>query len=85
MQQIDAVSLTESQKLHDSQIDERDFLKVQSKLFGVGLDLRLQFIHVLPLKTADQSDRCFAMRRMLFNFQGWSQEKRCKPAANPTV
>jgi hypothetical protein len=40
---------------------------------------------VLPLKAADQADRCFAMRRMLFNFQDWSQEERCKPAANSTA
>jgi hypothetical protein len=70
VQQIDALSLTESQKLHYTQIDERDFLKVQSKLFAVALDLLLQFINVLPLKAADQTNRCFAMRRMLFNFQG---------------
>ena len=70
MQQIDALSLTQSQKLHYTQIDERDFLKVQSKLFAVALDLLLQFINVLPLKAADQTNRCFALRRMLFNFQG---------------
>ena len=85
MQQIDAVGLTESQKLHYTQIDERDFLKVQSKLFAVALDLFFQFVKVLPLKAADQADRCFAMRRVFFNFQGWSQEKRCKPAANLTA
>jgi hypothetical protein len=70
MQQIDALGLAETQKLHYTQIDERDFLKVQSELFAVALDLLLQFINVLPLKAADQTDRCFAMRRMLFNFQG---------------
>jgi hypothetical protein len=85
VKQIDAFGLTKSQKLHYTQIDERDFLKVQSKLFAVALDLLFQFVNVLPLKAADQADRCFAMRRMLFNFQGWSHEKRCKPAANPTA
>jgi hypothetical protein len=70
MQQIDPVGLTESQKLHYTQIHERDFLKVQRKLFTVALDLLLQFVNVLPLEAADQTDRCFAMRIMLFNFQG---------------
>lgn len=70
MQQIDAFGLAQSQKLHYTQIHERDFLKVQSKLFAVALDLLLQFINVFPLKVADQTDRCFAMRKMLFNFQG---------------
>ena len=70
MQQIDAVGLAERQKLHYTQIDKRDFLKVRRKLLAVALNLLLQFIHVLPLKAADQADGCFAMRRMLFNFQG---------------
>ncbi len=70
MQQIDALGLAEGQKLHYTQIHERDLLKVQSKLFAIALDLLLQFINVFRLKAADQTDRCFAMRRMLFNFQG---------------
>jgi len=53
VQQIDALNLTERQKLHYTQIDERDFLKVQRKLLAVALDLLLQFINVLPLKVAD--------------------------------
>ena len=85
MQQFDALGLAQSQKLHYTQIHKRDFLKVQSKLFAVALDLLFQFIHVLPLKAADQTNRCFAMRRMLFNFQSWSQDKWCKPPANPTA
>jgi hypothetical protein len=70
LQQIDALGLAPGQKLHHAQVHERDFLKVQSKLFAVALDLLLQFINVLALKAADQPDGCSAMRRMLFNFQG---------------
>ena len=64
------VGLTDRQKSDYTQVDERHFLKIQRKLFSVGLDLLLQFIHVLRLKTADQADRRLAMRRMLFNLQG---------------
>ena len=70
VQQFDALGLTQSQKLHYTQIHKRDFLKVQSKLFAVAPDLLLQFVNVLPLKAANHSNRCFAMRRMFFNFQG---------------
>jgi hypothetical protein len=69
VQQIDALGFAPSQKLHDTQIHERDFLKVQNKLLAVALDLLLQFVNMLPLKAADQTNRCFAMRRMFFNFQ----------------
>ncbi len=70
MQQFDTIGLAQSEKLHYTQIDKGDFLKVQSRLFAVALDLLLQFTNMLRLKTANQPDRCFAVRRLLFNFQG---------------
>ncbi len=70
VQKLYAVGLTYGKKLHYTQIHERDFLKIQCKLFSVALDLLLQLIEVLALKAADQADGFLAVQSMLFNFQG---------------
>ncbi len=69
MHQFDSFGLTRSQELDYTQVHQRYFQKVQSKVCPVGLELLLQFLDVLRLKTANQTDRCLAVLEILFDFQ----------------
>lgn len=82
MHELNPIGLTDSQELDYAQIHERYFLKVQSKLCSVGLELLLQFFNVFRLKAANQTDRGLARVGMFFNFQCLLRETQCKPVAN---
>jgi hypothetical protein len=86
--ELDALGLARSQKLDYAQVHQRYFQKVQSKLCPVGLELLLQFLDVLRLKAANQTDRCLAVLEILFDFQcllalsNLLWRNHCKPVAN---
>lgn len=69
MQELHPLGLTECQKLDYTEVDERHFQKIQSEVCSVALDLLLQFLNVFRLKAPNQTDGCFAMGKMLLNFQ----------------
>ena len=70
MNDADPSDLTRAEETHGVYVHQTQILQVQNEPHSAGINLSLQFLHMLCLHSANQPDRRAMLARHRFDSQG---------------